>query len=179
MKTKRLLVAGLVSAIGLTAVVGFAAPEWRPSIMSMMGGHGMMGGGYHGQHMMKGQGMMGRSGGMMPGQMPMGMSAMTDQLNQLEARLDLNSGQKVLWEEFQKVAESQAESMQEHHRVMFKQFQNSQQMTLPERINQHTQLMGQRFSSMTTFANALKKLYQGLDPQQQKILDQNQFMGGM
>ena len=179
MKTKRLLVAGLVSALGLTAVVSIAAPEWRPGIMGMMGGHGMMGGGYHGQHMMKGQGMMGGSGGMTSGQMPMGMSAMTDQLDQLEARLNLNDNQKVLWEDFEKVAERQAESMQEHHQAMFKQFRNSQQMTLPERIEQHTELMGQRFSSMTTFANTLKKLYLGLDLEQQKILDQNQFMSGM
>ncbi|MGF1759563.1 Spy/CpxP family protein refolding chaperone [Photobacterium sagamiensis] len=178
MKYNRTLLIGVTAAIGLTATLAYAAQDWQSGMMGMMGGPGMMSGGCM---MGGGQGMMSKNHGMMHGRGAMaggmGIGAMQEQFNELESQLKLNKEQQVKWDEFEQIIERQANSMIEHHQQMLEYFQGGQSLTLPQRLERHTQMMSERFASMTSYSAALANVYQSLDPKQQKILDQNTFMG--
>ncbi|MDX1301490.1 Spy/CpxP family protein refolding chaperone [Photobacterium sp.] len=178
MKYNRMLFIAVTAAIGLTTTLAYAAQDWQRGMTGMMGGPGMMAGGCM---MGGGPGMMAKNHSMMQGRGTMagsmGIATMQEQFNELESQLKLNEEQQVKWNEFEKVVEQQANSMLEHHQKMLDYFQSGQSLTLPERIDRHTQMMSERFTSMTAYSAALANVYQSLEPQQQKILDQNTFMG--
>lgn len=171
MKYKQTLYVGIASAICLAATIVIAAPKWQSGMTGIMGGPGMMSGscmmrGRHG--MMKGPGSQGQG---------MGIGMMQTQLDELESQLKLSKEQQQKWDEFKQVVKRQAESMLAHRQEMQGLMQSGQTLTLPERLAFHSDMMGKRFASMTSYSAALTDVYQSLNPQQQKILDQNSFMG--
>lgn len=176
MKYRKKVIMGITSSVVLVATLAYAAPNWESGMMGMMGGPGMMSGGCM---MGGGQGMMSKHNGMMQGRGAMaggmGIGAMQEQFDELENQLKLNKEQQVKWDEFEQIIELQANSMIEHRQQMLEFSQSGQ--TLPQRLERHTQMMGERFASMTSYSAALSSIYQSLDPNQKTILDQNTFMG--
>lgn len=182
MKRPNVLLLGAAALLGASLVV--AAPQWGGGMMGMMGGPGMMGGSgmMGGPGMMQGSGMVGGQRGMGPGAMgkgPMDMTQMHAQLDALERQLNLTDDQRPHWRAFRETVDRQAASMQSHHQRMLSALGQAGSMTLPERVDLHRQLMGERFASMTLFTDALTTLYRQLDPGQQQILDRHPIMGGM
>ena len=167
MKSWSKLILTLASSLALMTTSASAQPQWQGGGMTgMMGGPGMMYGGYGGYGgCMMGTGPNNRPQGMgmRQGRGPqaggMGLSAMQTQLDTLEQQLKLNSKQQANWDEFKQAVEDQANSMIEHHQQMFEFFRNNPSLTLPQRLERHTQMMNERYASMAAYSAALTKLY--------------------
>lgn len=169
MKYKQALIVGIGSVACLTAALAIAAPKWQSGMTGMMGGPGMMSGACA----------MGGSPGMLKGSSPQGqdVGVIQTQLDELKSQLKLSKEQQVRWDEFELVVKRQAGSMLAHRQEMLEFMQSSQTLTLPKRLAFHSDMMGKRFASMTSYSAALTDLYQSLTPEQQGILDQDSFMG--
>lgn len=181
MKSWSKLILTIASLFALMATSAYAHPQWKGGMTGMMGGPGMMYGGYGGygncmmgngpnspQGMQQGKG---RQGG------GMGIGPMQSQLDTLEKQLKLNSKQQAKWDKFEQAIELQANSMLTHRQQMFDYFRDNPSLSLPKRLERHTQMMSERYASMTAYSGALTELYESLEPEQQQILDQNTFMG--
>lgn len=122
-----------------------------------------------------GPGMMGHGG---PGMMMGGHAAMfagnnTDmakfqqsRLGQLKTQLKITPEQQPAWDAFAAKASEQAIAMQKLHT-------DAATGTMPERMAQHQQAMGDRQKMMGPMIESVAKLYDVLTPEQRDIFDQS------
>lgn len=145
-------------AAGLaTALVAVAQP-----------GSGMMG---HG-----GPGMMGHGGpGMMMGggRGPMFASNDVDiakfqqeRLGELKSQLSITAEQQPAWDAFAAKAAEQAKTMQAVRK-------DASAATMPERMKQAQQAMGERQKAMGSMSESFAKLYEVLTPKQREVFDRS------
>jgi len=177
MKSIRLsaAVAALMIATGMIGAA--AAQDERsqgPRAGSMMGNggpRGMMG---------FGPGMM-SYGGMGPGMMGWGESGQTmcsamashldGRLAYIKAELKITTAQESLWNSYAAAARDSADTMLAHCITMMSQH-GASSVSLPDRLDQHEQLMAAQLDAMRAKNKALKPLYAALSDDQKKSADQ-------
>jgi hypothetical protein len=181
--------AALVIAAGMIGTAGAQdqAPQQSPSYRSMMGngdGRGIMGYGFIGPGMM-GYGFMG-PGMMGPGGIGYGMmgwngsgqwmcSAMADhvegRLGYLKAELKITEAQEPLWKNYAAAARENAKTMFANCTTMTSR-RGASALNLPDRLDQHEQLMAAQLEAMRAMNKALKPLYAALSDSQKQDADQ-------
>jgi LTXXQ motif family protein len=157
-----------------SAMFGTAIAEDQPQQQNPDGSRGMMGFGS------MGPGMMGY-GGMGPWMMgrgesgPATCSAMAGhiegRLAYIKAELKITADQEPLWNSYAAVARDNANSMLAHCTTMMSP-RGASSLSLPNRLDQHEQLMAARLDAMRATNKALKPLYATLSDSQKKTADQ-------
>ncbi len=96
-----------------------------------------------------------------------GPEFMQQQTQQLGTYLQLKTDQQAAWKAF-------AEAMDAHHQAMAGRRGGMRQdgANAVERFNRHIQFMEARLGEMKTVAQAAKKLYDVLSPEQKAVMDQ-------
>jgi hypothetical protein len=169
----------LAAALAITAaVIGAAAAQDQaqgrgPPTGSMMGPGGM---GYG----VMGPGMMG-SGGMGPWMMGWGGSpaAMCNamaghvegRLAYLKAELKITEAQETLWNAYAAAARDNAKAVLAHCNAVMAR-RGASAASLPERLDQHVQLMEAQLDAVRAMNKALKPLYAALSDSQKQTADQ-------
>lgn len=124
-------------------------------------GSGMMGGAMMGRG-----GMMG--GGMMGG--PSGGDGRIDRIEGriafLKAELKITDSQMPLWNAYADALRANARASEHRHHVMMKQA-----ATLPDRLDQHEQVVATRLDSVRALKTTLAPLYAALDSDQKKAAE--------
>lgn len=159
MKQSQLVLSGIAAAALMMAGVASA----HPGGMGMGPMMGPMMGGMHGPGPM--------AGNMQAG----GPSAMAEsRLAYLKAELKITADQESAWQAFSGKVRQQAEAMQ----AMRGKMQNVAG-SVPERMDQRSEMMRQRMGAMDSMNAAMKDLYAVLSPEQKAIADQRfGMMGG-
>jgi hypothetical protein len=141
-------------------------------------GHGsmMQGQGYGHGPMMRGDGS-GPYGGM-HGRWEQGPEAFAQRLERMHDRIGITAAQEPAWQAFAAKVAAQGERMQAHHEAMRAQWAQDDDLTAPERIQRRAEMMGERLGAMSDMAEAVTTLYGELTPEQQKLFDLMQPMGG-
>ncbi|HYM02050.1 MAG TPA: Spy/CpxP family protein refolding chaperone, partial [Stellaceae bacterium] len=145
-----------------------------PGMMGYGGmGPGMMGYGGMGPGMM-GPGMMG------PGMMSPGMSGpamcsamaghIDGRLAYIKAELKINDAQEPLWKTYAAVERDNANAMLGHCTAMMNR--PGAASSLPDRIDQHEQMMAAHLEQLRSLSKALKPLYAAFDDGQKQTADQ-------
>jgi periplasmic protein CpxP/Spy len=149
----------VLSAIAAAALMMSGVASAHPGGMGM----GPMMGGMHGPGPM--------AGNMQAG----GPSAMAEsRLAYLKAELKITANQESAWQAFSGKVRQQAEAMQ----AMRGKMQNVAG-SVPERMDQRSEMMRQRMGAMDSMNAAMKDLYAVLSPEQKAIADQRfGMMGG-
>jgi len=148
--------------IGVTPV-GRAIAQQQGSGNSGMMGPGMMGPG------MMSRGMMGWAG-------PQAMcNAMTSHIEGrlafIKAELKITEAQEALWKAYAAAARDNGNAMATHCSTMMDQ-RGTSSVPLPERLDQHEQLMAAQLDTIRSMNKALKPLYAALDDGQRKVADE-------
>jgi hypothetical protein len=169
--------AALALAIA-AAVVGPAVAQDQPTQQGTLSGstwgpRGMMGYGMMGPGMM-GPGMMG------PGMMGGGGSAeamcsamashIEGRLGYIKAELKVTDTQEQLWNAYAAAARDNANTMIARCTTMMGK--RSSQASLPDRLDQHEQLMAAQLDAVRAMNKALRPLYAALSDSQKKTADQ-------
>ena len=116
---------------------------------------------------------MGPDGGCeMAGKKMANPTQMDRKLAEMKKILNIGSEQEMAWSAFAKTIKQQKTEMMSAMQER-RQHASSAQSTqsVPDRIDERTQLMKQRVASMETVAAAMKQLYVVLTPQQKEILN--------
>jgi LTXXQ motif family protein len=143
------------------------------SMMGNSGPHGMTGNGSMGPEMMgrssMGPWMMGWGGGRAM------CNAMTGhiegRLAYLKAELKISDAQEALWNTYAATVGDNAKAMLSHCNAMMSQL-NGSTTSLPERLDQHVQLMAAQLDAMRAMNKALTPLYAALSDSQKQSADQ-------
>ena len=168
MKSVRMVAAAAALAI-VAATAGAAGAEDQaaqpePWSSPMMGApHGMM--------MMQ--------GGMGPGMMGSGGHAMCSamaghidgRLAYIKAELKVTEAQESLWNSYAAAARDNANAMLTHCSTMMSQH-GASAVSLPDRLDQHEQLMTAHLEAMRAMNKALKPLYAALSDSQKHTADE-------
>jgi hypothetical protein len=197
-RNRKILLATLLAGGVAAAAVVSAGPGFGPGGCAQGYGPGngpmMQGQGYGPGHgpMMQGQGdgpMMrgdgsgpygGMRGGMhgRPDQGMHGPEAAAQRLERMHEQLGISAAQEPAWQAFAAKVAAQGERMQAHHETMRAQWSQGDELTAPERLQRRAEMMGERLGAMSEMADAVTTLYGELTPEQQKVFDQLQPMGG-
>lgn len=130
-------------------------------------------------HMMHHDGMMDdrhMGPGMMGGDGPEGMMCMMmgrhveGRLAFLKTELKITANQEPLWNAYADAARANAKGMAGHCTAMMKA--NASEMSLPDRLDQHEQMMAARLDALRSLNKALKPLYAALSEEQKKEIDE-------
>ncbi len=140
------------------------------SMMGTGGPHGMMG------NDSMGPGMMGMGPGMMGSGGRQAMcNAMTGhiegRLAYLKAELKITAAQEALWSAYAATVRDNANAMLSHCNAMMSQ-RDASTASLPDRLDQHVQLMAAQLDAMRAINKALKPLYAALSDSQKQTADQ-------
>ena len=153
-----------------TAMIGTASAQNQQNPGGMMG-PGMMGPGMMGPGMMgydgSGSGMM-RWGPAMCGAMA---SHLEGRLAYSKAELKITEAQESLWNTYAAAARDNTKTMIGHCTVIMSQ-RGTSTVSLPERLEQHEQLLGTQLDAIRAMNKALKPLYAALSDDQKKTADQ-------
>ncbi len=162
--------------LAATGLLGAAGAQQQPAPPESAGTGGMMGPG-----MMGGHGGMGRPGMMGRGIMGGGgatqamCEAMTGhiegRLAYIKAELKITEAQEPLWKTYAAAARDNAKTMLAHCTAMMGPRDGST-ASLPDRLDQHEQLMAAQLKEVRAMNNALKPLYAALSDSQKKTADQ-------
>ncbi len=152
-------------------------PQQSPSPGSMMGNgpRGMMGYGPMGPGMMGGDGMgpswmMGGGGSRQA--MCSAMAGHIDgRLAYLKAELKITAAQEPLWTSYAAAARDNAKTMLAHCTAMMSR-RGAATVSLPDRLEQHEQLMAARLEALRAMNKTLKPLYAALSDAQKQAADQ-------
>ena len=151
-----------------TAVIGTASAQNQQNPGGMMG---MMGPG------MMGPGMMGYDGSG-PGMMRWGPAMCSAMASHLEGRLayskaelKITEAQESLWKAYAAAARDNAKTMVGHCTAIMSQ-RGTSTVSLPERLEEHEQLLGSQLDAIRAMNKALKPLYAALGDDQKKTADQ-------
>lgn len=145
-------------AAGLaTALVAVAQPG---SGMMGHGGPGMMGHGGPGMMMGGGRGPMFASNNVDIARFQQ------DRLGQLKSQLSITPEQQPVWDAFAAKAAEQAKTMQALRK-------DASAATMPERMQQAQQAMGERQKAMGSMSESFTKLYEVLTPKQREVFDRS------
>lgn len=140
----------IVVAAGLaTALVAVAQP-----------GPGMMGHGGPGMMMGGGRGPMFASNNVDIAKFQQ------DRLGQLKSQLSITAEQQPAWDAFAAKAAEQAKTMQAVRK-------DASAATMPERMQQAQQAMGERQKTMGSMSESFTKLYEVLTPKQREVFDRS------
>ena len=167
--------AALVMAAMATATIGSADAQNQPpqdqSFGPVMGGD-LLGGvlGYRGNYRGMGPWMMGqgRSGRAMCGAMT---GHIEGRLAFIKAELKITDAQEPLWNAYAAAARDNAGTMLARCTAMMGQHGTSA-LTLPERLDQHEQLMAAQLDALRALNKTLKPLYAALSDGQKQSADQ-------
>lgn len=168
MKYLRMIAAMAVFAIATgTAIAQDQAPQQQPFAGSMMGNWGP-------------RGMMGY-GGMGPWMMGWGNSrqAMCDamaghvegRLGFIKAELKISEAEELLWQSYAAAARDSGNAMLAHCNAVTGQ-RGASTVSLPDRLDQHEQLMAAMLEAVRATNKALKPLYAALSDTQKQTADQ-------
>lgn len=89
----------------------------------------------------------------------------------IKAELKITEAQADLWNTYATAARNNANAMRAHCTTMMSRGSGSA-ATLPDRLDQHEQLMAAQLDAVRTMDKVLKPLYAGLTDSQKKIADQ-------
>ena len=119
-----------------------------------------------------GMGMVPGDGCAIPGNITANPDQIDSHLAQVKEDLSIGSKQEAAWAAFAKTIKQQKTEMMSAMQER-RQHASSAQSTqsVPDRVDERTQLMKQRVAGMETVASAMKQLYIVLTPQQKEILD--------
>jgi hypothetical protein len=164
MASIRTVIAAVALAIAAAASAG--AQDQPPPMGSMMmegGPHAMMGAGGMGHGMMMGG----------PGQgMCMAMAGHIDgRLAYIKAELKITEAQEALWKSYAAVARENANAMLGRCNKMMGPG-GTAAASLPERLDEHEQLMAAHLDAVRALDKALKPLYAALSDSQKQTADQ-------
>lgn len=147
-----------------------ASPQTQaPSSGSMMGHDGMMGGRHTGSGMM-GPGMMGPEGpdGMMCTMMGRHVEG---RLAFIKTELKITADQEPLWNAYADAARANAKAMSGRCATMMGRG-TEPATSLPDRLDQHEQVMSAHLDALRAMNKALKPLYAALTTEQKKEFDE-------
>jgi len=166
--------ASLVVILGLASAPAIAqqSAQPQPSPTSQMG-PGMMGYGGMGQGMMA-YGGMGRwmMGGGSAQAMCNAMTGHTEgRLAYIKAELKITQAQEPLWNAYAAAARKNNNAMLAHCTAMMAQ-RSSSAASLPDRLDQHEQLMAAQLEAVRAMNKVLKPLYAALSDDQKKNADE-------
>ena len=154
-----------------TAIIGTASAQNQQNPGGMMGRPGMMGPG------MMGPGMMGYDGSG-PGMMRWGPAMCSAMASHLEGRLayskaelKITEAQESLWNAYAATARDSTKTMAGHCTAIMSQ-RGTSTVSLPERLEEHEQLLGSQLDALRAMNKALKPLYAALSDDQKKTADQ-------
>jgi len=152
-----------------TAMIGPASAQNQQNPGGMMGmmGPGMMGPGMMGGHDGSGPGMM-RWGAAMSSTMA---SHLEGRLAYSKAELKITEAQESLWNAYAAAARDNTKTMVGHCTAIMSQ-RGTSTVSLPERLEEHEQLLGSQLDAIRAMNKALKPLYATLSDDQKKIADQ-------
>ena len=145
------------------------APQQAPQAQASAAGHmmnhdGLMGGRHMGPGMMDGEG----PDGMMC--MMMGRH-IEGRLAFLKTELKITANQEALWNAYADAARANAKEVAGHCTTMMNKA-NGSATSLPDRLDQHEQLMAAHLEALRAMNKALKPLYAALTEQQKKDIDE-------
>jgi hypothetical protein len=143
------------------------SPGWTWSRHGMMG-YGFMGPGMMGYGAM-GPWMMGRSGSAEAMCNAMA-SHIEGRLGYVKAELKVTDAQESLWNAYAAAARDNANTMIAHCTTMMGE--RGSQANLPDRLDQHEQLVAAQLDAVRALDKALKPLYAALSDSQKKTADQ-------
>lgn len=161
----------LIIALATAPAVAVRAQQPSPQQPSQnwgagMMGPGMMGGGYG----MMGRGMMGWGGS--PQAMCGAMTGHIDgRLAYIKAELKITEAQEPLWKAYEAAARENGNTMLAHCTAMMGQ-RGTSTVSLPDRLDQHEQLMAAQLEAIRAMNKALKPLYGALSDSQKKAADE-------
>lgn len=171
MRPIRTLAAAAVLVTATEMMAGVEAQQQPEASQSGHMGPGMMG------HGGMGPGMIGH-GGMGPGMMGSAQAmcnAMTGhvegRLAYIKAELKVTQAQEPLWNAYAAAARANGNAMLAHCTAMMGQPGRSA-ANLPDRLDQHEQLMAAQLEAVRTMSKALKPLYAALSDSQKKTADE-------
>ena len=152
-----------------TAMIGTASAQNQQNPGGMMGmmGPGMMGPGMMGGHDGSGPGMM-RWGPAMCSAMA---SHLEGRLAYTKAELKITEAQESLWNAYAAAARDNTKTMVGHCTAIMSQ-RGTSTVSLPERLEEHEQLLGSQLDAIRAMNKALKPLYAALSDDQKKTADQ-------
>jgi LTXXQ motif family protein len=158
--------AALVTA---TAMVGAANAQDQPQQQDpwngwMMGPRGMMGYGGPGSWMMG-------SGGFSQAMCNVMANHIEGRLAYIKAELKITEAQGSLWNTYAAAARDNANAMRAHCTTMMSKYSGSA-ASLPDRLEQHEQIMAAQLDAVRAMNKALKPLYAALNDDQKKTADQ-------
>jgi LTXXQ motif family protein len=181
---RRALLAAALAATAAIAVPVFAQPagNTEPQTTQATPAPGQAGGEQGDGQSMRGQDRWGMQGWPMMRQMMMRRMMMRadpkerciDRLARraarrayVEAKLDLTSEQRPLWDKLQSVAQGEQQKEQQ----LCEQLKPREQLTALDRIDRAQQFLSARLDALQSAKPALQALYQALTPEQRAILD--------
>lgn len=144
--------------------------QWTGPMMGTWGPHGMMGFSGMGPEMM-GWGGSGR------GICSAMASHIEGRLAYVKAELKITAAQESLWNSYAAAARDSANAMLAHCTTMMSE-RGASAASLPERLDQHEQLMAAQLDAVRATNKALKPLYAALGDSQKRTADQA-FWGPM
>ncbi len=160
-------VAALVIA---TAIIGSASAQNQSA--SPGGMMGMMGPG------MMGPGMMGYDGSGLSGMMRWGPAMCSAMASHLEGRLaytkaelKITADQETLWNSYVTAARDNTKTMVGHCTAIMSQ-RGTSTVSLPERLEEHEQVLATQLDAIRAMNKALKPLYAALSDHQKKTAEQ-------
>lgn len=157
-----------------TAMISTAIAQDQSAQQGQWGSRGMMGFEFMGPGMMGSSGM----GPWMMGQGESGQaicSAMAShiegRLAYIKAELKITADQETFWNSYAAAARDNANTMLAHCTTMMSQ-RGASAVSLPERLDQHEQLMAAQLDAIRAMNKALKPVYAALSDSQKKAADQ-------
>jgi hypothetical protein len=167
------IAAGMIGAAAAQDQTQRQGPE-PGSMMGAGGPHGMMGNGVTGPGMMGSGGMGTRMMGW-DGSAQAMCNAMTGhvegRLAYLKAELKITGAQESVWNAYAAATRDNAKDMLAHCNAMMSQHGPSA-ASLPDRLDQHVQLMQAQLDAVRAMDKALKPLYAALSDSQKQTADQ-------
>jgi hypothetical protein len=167
-----------LSVLSVAAVLAFAplaaSAQNAPIMGGEMKGGNMMGDGMKADDMMKGCDMMG--GGMEHMQHMMSMmheklSHAGDRIASLKTELKITESQMPAWTKFSDALLASAKSMEESMDAMHKHLQSGVMLTLPEKLDHHSQMAAAHITNLQAIKATLDPLYASFSDEQKKLAD--------
>ena len=164
---KSIKVSAAAALVIATAMIGTASAQNQQNPGGMMGvmGPGMMGPGMG--YDASGPGMM-RWGPAMCGAMA---SHLEGRLAYSKAELKITEAQESLWNTYAAAARDNTKTMVGHCTAIMSQ-RGTSTVSLPERLEEHEQLLGSQLDAIRAMNKALKPLYAAFSDDQKKTADQ-------
>ena len=172
---KSIRISAAAALIIATAIVGnVSAQDQPPQQGPWTWGPGMMGSGLMGPGMMGygglGPWMMGR-GSWGPAMCSAMAGHIEGRLAYIKAELKITGAQEPLWNSYATAARDNANTMVAHCNSVMSEHGKST-ASLPDRLDQHEQLMATQLDAIRAMNKALKPLYGALSDDQKKTADQ-------